>query len=388
MTHVLLDRTFSLCSSPPGAAEGVVDFSLSAYAGDAPARAARPAPGGRPMNPPASERPGPDEQGSGAAGEVFAHEPVMLGEILELFAAVPAGLIIDATVGGAGHAAALLGARGDLSLLGLDQDADALDAAAVRLAPFGDRADLRRARFDELAEALGAARAEHPAWAALPVAGVLFDLGVSSHQLDVAARGFSFRRGGPLDMRMDQRRSTTAAELVNTWSEAELARLFAEHGEARLARRLARAVVAARPLTSTDALAGVVEAAVPAAARRRGHPARRVFQALRVAVNEELDVLPVALDTAIALLEPAGRCVVLAYHSGEDRIVKDRFRTAATGGCTCPPGLPCGCGAAPTAVLLTRSSRRPTAQEIAANPRAEAARLRALERIVPGEVRR
>src|SRR5205807_2925515 len=175
-----------------------------------------------------------------------------------------------------------------------------------------------------------------------------------------------------------------AADLVNTISEDDLTRLLADNGEGRLARRIARAIVGARPLSTTATLARVIAAAVPMAARRRGHPARRVFQALRIAVNEELTVLPVALDAAFDRLVPGGRCVVLSYHSGEDRMVKQRFVAAATGGCTCPPGLPCVCGAQPSARLLNRGARRPSEEERAANHRAESARLRAVERLTPG----
>ncbi len=217
--------------------------------------------------------------------------------------------------------------------------------------------------------------------ASAPVVAVFFDLGVSSHQLDVAARGFSYREPGPLDMRMDPGQPMTAAELVNSASEAELASLFAESGEDRFARRIARFIVERRPLHTTSELAEAVAAAVPVAARRRGHPARRVFQALRIAVNEELGQLGDALDDAIDLLVPGGRCVVLAYHSGEDRLVKARFVHAATGGCTCPPGLPCSCGAVASVRLLTRGARKASAAEVAANPRAESARLRAVERL-------
>jgi 16S rRNA (cytosine1402-N4)-methyltransferase len=214
------------------------------------------------------------------------------------------------------------------------------------------------------------------------VSGVLFDLGVSSPQLDRAERGFSYRGDGPLDMRMDQRQPTTAADVVNTYDERRLAQVLADFGDERYARRVARAIVAARPLHRTVQLAEVVREAIPAPARRRGgHPARRTFQALRIEVNHELDVLGPALDQAVDALVPGGRCVVLAYHSGEDRIVKDRFRTAATGGCTCPPGLPCACGARPTVRLLSRGARKPTPIEVARNHRAESARLRAVEKL-------
>jgi len=306
----------------------------------------------------------------------FAHEPVLVDQVVSLFAPVPSGVVLDATVGGGGHAAAILEAHPHLRVLGVDRDPEAVAASTTRLAAFGGRATVRHARFSELAEVVRAA-------GAAPLSGVLFDLGVSSVQLDRAERGFSFRTSGPLDMRMDQGRGRRAADLVNDASESELAALFAEHGEGRLARRLARAVVAARPITTTAELAEVVERAVPAAVRRRGHPARRVFQALRVAVNDELDELAAALPAALEQLGPGGRCVAIAYHSGEDRLVKAAFADAARGGCVCPPDLPCVCGAVAEFALVFRGARRPSADETTANPRATSARLRALERLVP-----
>jgi len=306
--------------------------------------------------------------------EPFRHEPVMASEVIALLGSVPPGVVLDTTVGGAGHAVALLEANPSLRLVALDQDTDVVAAATARLAPFGDRAAVIHARFDRLPEVLDGA-------GVTALAGALFDLGVSSVQLDQPGRGFSYRQDGPLDMRMDPTSALTAADVVNTWPEARLAALFGEHGEARFARRIARAVVAARPLATTGQLSDVVRDAIPAPARRRGHPARRVFQAVRVAVNDELQILGGALDAAIDRLSPGGRIVVLAYHSGEDRIVKDRLREAATGGCVCPPGLPCVCGATPTVRLLTRGARKPSAAEVAANPRAESARLRAAEKL-------
>jgi 16S rRNA (cytosine1402-N4)-methyltransferase len=310
---------------------------------------------------------------SDTPAEGFAHDPVMVAEVVELFAPVPHGVVIDATVGGGGHAVALLEARSDLTVLGLDRDPAAVAAAAGRLRPYGLRARVRRARFDGLAEEA----AGDPG----PVVGVLFDLGVSSPQLDRPERGFSYRQPGPLDMRMEPDRGRSALALVNEATVGELADLFRANGEGRLAGRLARAVVAARPLTSTTELADVVAAAVPAAARRRGHPARRVFQALRIAVNEELEQLDRVLPVALDLLVPGGRCVAIAYHSGEDRLVKQAFARAAAGGCTCPPDLPCVCGARPTHRLVFRGARRPGADEVARNRRAESARLRAAERL-------
>jgi 16S rRNA (cytosine1402-N4)-methyltransferase len=305
----------------------------------------------------------------------FEHQPVMVHEVVELFAPVPAGVVVDATVGGGGHARALLEAHPHLQLVGIDQDDDALAAATEALAPFGPRATVRKSRFDRLATTLQ--ELGHGS-----VAGALFDLGVSSPQLDRVGRGFSYRGRGPLDMRMDRSQRLTAADVVNGWTEPDLASAIRRYGDERFATRIAHAIVAARPVPDTETLAGIVRDAIPAPARRRGgHPAKRTFQALRIVVNEELAILPGALDDALTLLVPGGRCVVLAYHSGEDRIVKDRFTTASTGGCICPPGLPCVCGATPTVRLLNRGARKASAAEVAANPRAESVRLRAVEKL-------
>jgi 16S rRNA (cytosine1402-N4)-methyltransferase len=305
----------------------------------------------------------------------FEHRPVMVDEIVALFEPVPAGLVLDATVGGGGHASAVLDSRPDLVLLGLDQDADAVAAATSRLAPFGDRATIRHARFDELTEVVAEL-------GGLDVVGVLFDLGVSSPQLDRTDRGFSYRNDAPLDMRMDRRSARSAADVVNTYPEADLARVLRTYGDERYARAIARAVVAARPLRTTTELAEVVREAIPAPARRRGgHPATRSFQAIRIEVNQELAILPDAIDQAVTLLVPGGRCAVLTYHSGEDRIVKERFLVAESGGCTCPPHLPCVCGAVPKVRILRRGGWTPRPVEIEANRRAESARLRAVERL-------
>jgi 16S rRNA (cytosine1402-N4)-methyltransferase len=303
----------------------------------------------------------------------------MVDEVVGLLAPSPPGVLLDATLGGAGHARAVLDAAPQLTLVGLDQDADAVSAAATSLEPYGFRARVEWARFDHLAEVLAELGVRE-------LSAVLFDLGVSSPQLDRPERGFSYRQSGPLDMRMDPTRPLSASDVVNAWTESALTDLFRANGEPRFARRLARAVVAARPIESTGELAQVVRDAIPAAARRTGgHPARRVFQAIRVAVNQELDILPAALDAALGALQPGGRCVVIAYHSGEDRIVKERFRLGVTGGCQCPPGLPCVCGAVPTLRLLTRGALRPSPAEIGANRRAESARLRAAERLPYGQ---
>jgi 16S rRNA (cytosine1402-N4)-methyltransferase len=311
----------------------------------------------------------------------FRHAPVMVERIVELFAPVPPGWVVDATVGGAGHAAALLEAHPHLRVLGLDQDADALAAAAERLAAFGERAALLHVRFDALGDAVQHLETSHE-FGGEPVTGALFDLGVSSPQLDRAERGFSYRHDGPLDMRMDHRRTRTAADIVNDTDERELAALLRTFGDERYAVRVARAIVAARPVLTTGQLAEVVRASIPAPSRRTGgHPAKRTFQAIRIAVNEELDVLPGAIDRALDALAPRGRCAVLAYHSGEDRIAKERLRHAATGGWRGPVHLPPPDHARPTVRLLKAGAWTPDAAERGANPRAASARLRAAEKL-------
>jgi 16S rRNA (cytosine1402-N4)-methyltransferase len=308
----------------------------------------------------------------------FEHRPVMVDRVVDLLGPVPPGVVIDATVGGGGHSAAVLEAHPHLSVIGIDRDQEAVAAARERLAPFGDRAHVVHARFDDLSRVVE----EHGHEL---ISGAIFDLGVSSPQLDTAERGFSYRRDGPLDMRMDRGTSPSAADLVNQLPEDELADLLRRLGDERYDRRVARAIVAARPLHRTGELADVIRSAIPAARRGGRDPARRTFQALRIAVNDELAVLPGALDTAIERLVPGGRVLALAYHSGEDRIVKERFRHAASGGCVCPPGLPCVCGAVPTVRLLKAGAWKSDATEVAENRRAESARLRAVERLPGGD---
>lgn len=328
---------------------------------------------------PDSIAPPVDQRAPNSDAGAFNHRPVMVDEVVALFASVPEGIVIDATLGGAGHAIAILEAHPHLTLLGLDRDADAIDAATLRLAAFVDegRAALRHTRFDAL---VGAAADAFPG---RPIVGVLFDLGVSSPQLDRAERGFSYRQDGPLDMRMDRSTGPTAADLVASLDPATLADVLRNGGEERFAGRIARALVAVRtvgPVTTTGQLADIVRNALPAAARRRpGDPAKRTFQALRLAVNGELEALVGALDRALELVEHGGRIVTLAYHSGEDRLIKARFVEASTGGCLCPPALPCVCGAKPTVRLLNRGARKPSAEEVGINRRAESARLRAVE---------
>jgi 16S rRNA (cytosine1402-N4)-methyltransferase len=305
----------------------------------------------------------------------FQHLPVMAAEITALFESVPAGFVLDATLGGGGHSELLLDTWPHLSILGIDRDERALAAARRRLARFGDRVTTFHTRFDGLERAMEALSID-------TLSGALFDLGVSSPQLDVAERGFSYRQHAPLDMRMDQQQTWSAADVVNGYSVDDLTRVLHDYGDERFARRIATAIVAARPVESTIELAEIVVGAIPAPARRTGgHPAKRTFQAIRIEVNGELDALPGALDTAISHTVPGGRLAVLSYHSGEDRIVKDRFRAASTGGCLCPPDLPCVCDAIQTVRIVRGVPKQPSAEEQRSNPRAASARLRVVERI-------
>ncbi len=306
----------------------------------------------------------------------FHHLPVMVHEIVELFRDVPPGFLLDATLGGGGHAEHLLERWPHLSVLGIDRDQQALDASQQRLARFGDRLRVFHARFDDLDVAMEAMNIPS-------LSGALFDLGVSSPQLDVAERGFSYRQDAPLDMRMDQTQPWSASDVVNGYPAEQLSKVLHQYGDERFSRRIAAAIVAARPIESTSQLAEVVVTAIPAAARRTGgHPAKRTFQAIRIEVNGELDALPAALETAIQRTGAGGRIAVLSYHSGEDRIVKETFRGAESGGCECPPELPCVCDAVQTVRLVRGVPRTPSTQEQTSNRRAASARLRVVERIV------
>jgi 16S rRNA (cytosine1402-N4)-methyltransferase len=310
-----------------------------------------------------------------AAEPEFHHLPVMVHEIGALFETVPTGFVLDATLGGGGHAEHLLERWPHLSILGVDRDERALAAAQRRLARFGDRVKVHRTRFDGLRHAMEALHIDH-------LSGALFDLGVSSPQLDVAERGFSYRNDAPLDMRMDQSQPWSAADVVNGYPAPQLAKVLQQYGDERFAKRIANAIVAARPIESTTQLAEVVVSAIPAPARRTGgHPAKRTFQAIRIEVNGELDALPTALEAAIDTTVPGGRIAVLSYHSGEDRIVKATFRHAETGGCECPPELPCVCEAVHTVRLVRGVPRTPSTTEQSTNRRAASARLRVVERI-------
>ena len=297
------------------------------------------------------------------------HRPVMASEVVEVFRPL-AGVVVDATFGGGGHTRELLSElEGRIRVVGIDRDPDALANAG----------DLER-DVTVLNGNFGDMRRLLQEWGGESPVGVLFDLGVSSHQLDVAGRGFSYRHDGPLDMRMGPDAALDADEIVNTWDRERIADVLWRFGEEKASRRIADAIVAARPIRSTGHLAEVIAGAMPAALRRSGHPARRTFQAIRIAVNDELGTLERGLDDALDLLAPGGRCAVISYHSLEDRIVKQRF-TAGAAGCTCPPDLPvCVCDADPELRILTRRPMVPTADERAHNPRARSARLRAAEK--------
>jgi len=309
------------------------------------------------------------------------HQPVLVDEVMTMLAPIPGSLQIDATLGGGGHAERILEASSpDGRVLGLDADPAAIARVRTRLAPrFGERLVLRQANFREIA---GVA----PAAGFGAVDGLLFDLGLSGFQLADNSRGFGIRTGGPLDMRFDTTQGVPASELLESLDATELTALFRRYGEEPHATRIARAIVAARrtgPIATAEELAELVVRIAPAGipGRRRIHPATRVFQALRIAVNAELDALDVALAAAVDLLRPGGRLVVLSYHSLEDRIVK-RFFQSERRGCICPPSLPvCVCGRSPRLRLVTRPSLVPSAAEIATNPRARSARLRAAERL-------
>jgi len=313
------------------------------------------------------------------------HVPVMADRVVELLAPALSRLgavVVDGTLGMGGHAAALLAACPHAHLVGIDRDADALALAAARLEPYAGRVTLVQAVYDDVAAVLARLGRAH-------VHGVLLDLGVSSYQLDTSARGFAYAADAPLDMRMDPTTTTTAADVLNTYSAADLARVLSRYGEERFARRIAAAIVAERerePFTTSERLVALLRSTVPAASQRTGgHPAKRTFQALRIEVNDELAVLQAALPAAVNALAVNGRVVVLAYHSLEDRLVKQALARGAAN--RTPLDLPVELPEhGPVLRLLTRGAERPSEQECLANSRAASARLRAAERIAPGDL--
>ena len=311
-------------------------------------------------------------------GEAEGHVPVLYREVLDALRPRDYGLYVDGTVGAGGHAAGILEAAGpNARLLGLDADPDALAVATRMLARFGDRVVLVNENFRHLADV---ARAK----GFVPADGVLLDLGVSSMQLDQSKRGFSFRADAPLDMRFDPRQNVTAADIVNSASESELRKILYEFGEERAAPRIARAIVRRRETKRIESTAELAEIVAKAVGARRGgiNPATKTFQALRIAVNRELENLREALPQAVEILAKGGRLAVIAFHSLEDRIVKEFMRYEASS-CVCPPGLPvCVCGKQPTLKIVNKKPIVPGPEELSRNPRARSAKLRVAEKIV------
>lgn len=308
----------------------------------------------------------------------FSHVSVLLSELIGGLAIKPDGIYVDGTLGGAGHASAVcenLSSEG--RLIGIDQDADAIQAATERLAAYGERVKIVRSNYSELSNILKQEKIE-------AVDGIYLDLGVSSFQLDCSERGFSYRMDAPLDMRMDKRQSLSAYEVVNEYTEMELFRIIRNYGEDRFAKNIAKHIVKAREkddIRSTGSLADIVSQAIPMKIKKQGgHPAKRTFQAIRIEVNHELEVLEQSLDDMITALKPGGRLCIITFHSLEDRMVKQAFRKAENP-CTCPPDFPiCVCGKKPKGRVINRKPILPSEQEIQNNPRSKSAKLRIFER--------
>ena len=311
----------------------------------------------------------------------FNHVSVLLNETVDSVVTNPDGIYVDCTLGGGGHSELILsklGAEG--RLVAIDQDIKAIENAKERLAWSGKQINFVQRNFKyikEIIESLEIAKVD----------GIVYDLGISSPQVDEGERGFSYWSEATLDMRMDKSAQLTAHEIVNCWDESELIRIIYEYGEERFAKRIAQSIIRERQIKSietTTVLADIVKNSIPAATRRTGgHPARRTFQAIRIAVNDELNVFKESLIAAINLLNAGGRISVITFHSLEDRICKEVFNEYA-GGCICPPDLPiCGCGIKPTIKIITKKPVVPSALEIAENPRARSAKLRIIERLVP-----
>ena len=304
----------------------------------------------------------------------FKHEAVMLDEVLDVVDRIPPGVFIDATLGGASHSEEILERRGDIELVAIDRDDLALEAARGRLERFSKRVRFFHSSFSSLGRIFD--DEDTPL-----ISGFLFDLGVSSPQLDNAERGFSYRFDGPLDMRMDVRQERTASYLLNNSDKFELQRIIEENSDEKFAARIAASIIRNRPISSTLEFAELIKNSIPAATRRRGgHPAKRTFQAIRMEVNQEREELIQGLTASIDQLRPQGCGIVISYHSGEDRIVKELFRNVVTGGCACPNKLPCVCGAVPKG-QLPHSGLTASKEEIKENRRAKSARMRVLERL-------
>ena len=308
----------------------------------------------------------------------FEHKSVLLEETVDSLAIRPDGIYVDGTLGGGGHAYEVCSRLSDEGrLIGIDQDADAIQAASERLKVFRNKVTIVRSNYENIAAVLSDLGIRK-------VDGIYLDLGVSSYQLDTVERGFTYREDAPLDMRMDQRNTQTAADIVNTYSESELYRIIRDYGEDRFAKNIARHIVRARaekPFETTGELTEVIKAAIPMKVRAAGgHPAKRTFQALRIELNHELDVLNRSIDTMIDLLNPGGRLSIITFHSLEDRIVKTRFRDNENP-CICPPGFPvCMCGKKSKGIVVTRKPIVPTEEEIENNKRSKSSKLRVFER--------
>lgn len=309
----------------------------------------------------------------------FSHYSVLLNECIEALAIRPQGIYIDGTAGGAGHSSVIASYLGEGGkLLALDQDATAVAVATERLSRFGERAEVVHSNFCDLASVCTERGIEH-------IDGLLLDLGVSSYQLDTAERGFSYRSDAPLDMRMDASKKITAKTIVNEYSEDALRRILFEYGEERFSSRIASNIIRARhtaPIETTGELVEIVKRSVPAHHGDGGHhPAMRTFQALRIEVNAELDVIAPAIKSAVSLLNKGGRIAIITFHSLEDRIVKQTF-ASLTGGCTCPKNFPiCVCGNKPQVKILTKKPILPTAEELTLNSRSHSAKLRVVEKL-------
>ena len=307
----------------------------------------------------------------------FVHKSVLLYETVGSLNIKPGGIYVDGTLGGGGHAYEVCKRLGDGRLIGIDQDADAIRAAGERLAPFKDKVTIVRSNYQNIENVLKELNIEK-------VDGIYLDLGVSSYQLDTASRGFTYREDAPLDMRMDQRNPTTAADIVNGYSEMELFHIIRDYGEDNFAKNIAKHIVKARaekPVETTGELSEIIKAAIPAKVRATGgHPAKRTFQAIRIELNHELDVLENSIDTMIRLLNPEGRLSIITFHSLEDRIVKTRFRTNENP-CICPPDFPvCVCGRKSMGKVITRKPILPSKEELEENSRSKSAKLRVFER--------
>lgn len=308
----------------------------------------------------------------------FSHRSVLLDECIDGLAIKPEGIYVDGTAGGGGHSFEIAKRLTTGKLIAIDQDAAAITAASERLAPLGERAVVVRSNFCEIASVCRELGVEQ-------IDGLLLDLGVSSYQLDTAERGFSYQADAPLDMRMDKRRSLTAAEVVNEYSEERLKKILYEYGEERYSAAIAAAIVRERekhPIESTAQLSNLIKYAIPPAAREGGHhPAKRSFQAIRIEVNGELDVIEPAIRDAVSLLRKGGRVAIITFHSLEDRIVKQTFADLARG-CTCPKDFPiCVCGNKPILKQVNKKPILPSTEELAENPRSRSAKLRVAQKL-------